>query len=99
MQTPIYARRLRALADPDLAVGVALLLPDRHGHLERVDGLLAGGEGRGAVGRGDRDSHRGLADRDHAGAVPDGRAQAAVLGADGAPDAPDLLLGHPRVGL
>ena len=53
----------------------------------------------GAVGRGDRDPDRGLADRDDAGAVPDGGAQAAVLGDDGACDARDLLLGHARVGL
>src|SRR5918911_5063850 len=68
------AGRLVLPADPLRAVAPDLLLPDRHDLLEAVDGVLAGGERFRAVGRGDGDGDRGLADLEHAGAVDDGHA-------------------------
>ena len=50
----------RLALEPGRAVGVVLLLPDRHPRLERVDGEAAGGEGLVPVGRrhGHRDARR-----------------------------------------
>src|SRR6266511_3661834 len=60
-----------AASDPLLAALVHLLLPERDSLLERIDRVLACGEGVLAVWRGDGDHDGGLADLDAAGTVVD----------------------------
>ena len=61
--------RLARLVEPRRAVGVQLLLPDRHLRLERVDREAAGGERLGAVRRRDRHRDARLADLERAEAM------------------------------
>src|SRR5918911_4928318 len=93
------AGRLVLPADPLRAVAPDLLFPDRHDLLEAIDGVLAGGEGFGAVRRGDGDHHRRLADLQDAGAVDDGDAADLPAGLDFVADLGHDLLGHFGVGL
>src|SRR5438094_5829928 len=66
--------RLPLPLDPDLAAFPDLLLPDRNGLLEGVDGEAAGLEGCGAVGAGDGDQDARLPNLEPADAVADGDA-------------------------
>src|ERR1700735_157486 len=62
----------RLAVGPDGAVLKEFLFPDRHGALQRVDQPAAGLEGRGTVGRSDRNQHAGLADFEPSQAMHDG---------------------------
>jgi hypothetical protein len=85
--------------DPVRAAGRELLLPDRDGLLQRVDRETAGLERLGAVRRGGRDHHRGLADREPAHAVRERELHLRPARRDGVADLAHLLLRHGRVGL
>src|SRR6266508_1740076 len=74
-------------ADPAVAVGPALLLPDRDGALQLVDQLAAAGKRLGPVGRGRGHDHARLGLGHHAGPVGEvHRAQVVAVG---------RLPGHP----
>ena len=70
--SPLLARsRARRMADPDMAVGEPLGLPDRRPGLRLVDGVAGGGERRIAVRRDGHDGDRHLAQRHLAGPMDD----------------------------
>src|SRR5215218_6688267 len=66
-----WCLNLRSASDPLLAAFVDLLLPERHPLLERVDRVLARGEGILAMLSRDGDDDGCLSDLDPAGAVVD----------------------------
>src|SRR6185295_9136013 len=98
---PSRDNRLPALQPhPDLAVLEILLLPDRHGALERVDRVTARLERIPAVLGGDADQHARLADLEPPGSVQQRHApNARPARAHGLADLAHLDLGHRRVRL
>src|SRR5919106_77558 len=90
---------LRPAADPLFTSFVNLLLPQRHDHLELVDRLVAGGQGRASVGSGDRDHHARLSDVDPADAMVYGDLAQLVLGLQRRRELGHDLLGHSLVRL
>src|SRR5207237_2548835 len=86
-------------SDPLLAVGRALLLPDRHGLLDAIDHRAAGLEGLGAVRRNAGDGDRRLADDEVSEAVDAVDCDVGPLLADVVDDRADLLLRHWTVGV
>src|SRR2546423_2351097 len=68
----LHGSRSASQADPLRAVLVVLALPDGGVLLQLLDGVAAGGEGVGAVGRGRGDDHRDGARVEGADAVVDG---------------------------
>src|SRR5258706_15784607 len=82
---------------PDLAVLEVLLLPHRHGALERVDRVPARLEGVAAVLGRDRDQYARLADLEPPGAMEHRDApDAGPARAHGLADLAHLHLGHRR---
>src|SRR5207244_1929098 len=86
-------------ADPDVAIGEALRLPDRGARLGLVDRVPRGVERRAAM-RGDRhDGDRWLAERDLADAMHDREATHAETLRDLVRDLAQYAKGHRLVGL
>ena len=86
-------------ANPLLAALVDLLLPQRHGLLEPVDGVLAGRERVAAVRRRHGDHDRRLSDPNAADAVGDGHPAEVVRALEVGGQVGHDLLGHALVGL